>query len=79
MMSQSPPPPLPPPPLTPRAGYAGVMASTLDLDACAMVVTSDSGTDPAAPEVDFCSEYGQVVLVRVRPDICCPPRHRHAF
>jgi hypothetical protein len=27
-----------------------------------MVVTSDSGTDPSAPEVDFCRKYGRGLL-----------------
>jgi hypothetical protein len=67
-MNQPPPPPSPPPP-TPRAAYAGVMSSSLDYDGCAMVVTPDSGTDQsrdgAGPEMDFCKDYGQVVLVRI--------------
>lgn len=67
----SPPPPSPPPP-TPRAAYMGVKSSSLDYDGCAMVVTPASGTDQshdgAGPEVDFCKDYGQVVLVRISGD-----------
>ena len=64
----APPPQPPPPPPTPRTGYVGVMSSSIDYDACAMVVTPDSGTDQTrdgTPEVDFCRDYGQIVLVRI--------------
>lgn len=79
LMQPSPPLPNPPPPTspppnprapppTPRAGYMGVMSSTLDYDACAMVITPDSGTGGDGPEVDFCKDYGQVVLIRIGGD-----------